>query len=190
IVSAAQELALSLEETVRKADAIVVGTVTSRQSRWGDESRRFMVTDYTLSVEKVLYPSEKGVPIADSVVVTYWGGTIGNETQGISDLRVPVVGERLMMMLRPDWARTVEFSPVVGLNQGLFKLAADAGAGNRTEPVVVDAGGQRLALTAGGSVQRGPAAPSSGGTVSLEAFESWLGSNIGRIKATPSSIQP
>jgi hypothetical protein len=191
VVNAAQELALTLDETVRRADAIVVGTVTNRQSRWGDSSRRFMVTDYTLAIEKILYPSEQGDPIGDTVVVTYWGGTIGDETQSISDLRVPVVGERLMMMLRPDWRRTLEFSPVVGLNQGLFKLAgAAAGAGNRTEPVVVDAGGQQLVMTSGGSVERQEAATSSRGSVSLEAFESWLKSNISRIKSTPSTIPP
>ena len=94
-----------------------------------------------------------------------------------------------MMMLRPDWARTVEFSPVVGLNQGLFKLATDAGAGNRTEAVLVDAGGQQLALTAGGSIQRG-AAPSSGGGFRWKRSKAGWGSNIARIKATPSSIRP
>jgi hypothetical protein len=190
VVGAAQELALSLEETVRRADAIVLGTVTARQSRWGDDSRRWMVTDYTLAVENVLYPSEQGDPISNTVVVTYWGGTIGDETQGISDMRVPVVGERLVMMLRPDWARSIEFSPVVGLNQGLFRVAADAAAGNRAAPVMLDAGGRPLALTTTGGVARSSAALATDTAVSLAAFEAWLASNVTRIKATPSAIQP
>ena len=45
---AAQELQLSLNETARQADAVVLGTITAKQSRWGDSSQRWMVTDYEL----------------------------------------------------------------------------------------------------------------------------------------------
>ena len=188
-VSAAQEIMLSLEDTIRQADAVVLGTVTARQSRWGDDSRRWMVTDYTLAVENVLYPSEQGEAIADKVVLTYWGGTIGNETQSISDLRLPVVGERLVMMLRPDWARRIEFSPVVGLNQGLFSVAADAGGAARQAAVMLDAGGLRLGLMASGRVERGGAAAAPAAGVSLTTFAEWLTSNIARIKATPAQLR-
>ncbi len=187
VVNAAQEIPLTLEETVRQADAIVLGTVLARQSRWGDATQRWIVTDYTFAVERVLYPSEQGEPIGESIDLMYWGGTMGNETQGISDLRLPVIGERLVVMLRPDWARRLEFSPVIGLNQGLFSIA-DATGSDRQTAAMLDAGGLPLRVTAGGGIERA-LAPSPTRNVSFASFENWLAANIARIKATPSQLR-
>src|SRR5947207_5803655 len=82
--SATVVLPLTLAETVRQADTIVVGTVVDKQSRWGDLSRRWMVTDYTVALEEVVYGPESGAIISKSIVVTYWGGSINGESQGIS----------------------------------------------------------------------------------------------------------
>ena len=88
-----------------------------------------MVTDYSFSVENVLYSSEDGDSIGDSEVLTYWGGTIDGRTQGITSMRVPVVGERLIVMLRPDWSQMIGFTPVVGFNEGLFSVSEDEPGG-------------------------------------------------------------
>ena len=184
VLNAAQVVPLSLEETVRQAEAIVLGTIVHRQSRWGDGTRRWMVTDYTLAVEETLYRSDQGDPIAKTVVLTYWGGTIGDETQAISDLRVPSVGERLIVMLRPEWARRMEFSPVVGLNQGLFSVVPDKTNAQRGAPLVVDDGGRQLAIAGDGTVVRSAAAAGASVSVSLPAFRTWLAANINAIKSS------
>src|SRR2546425_4314537 len=146
---AAQGVPLSLNETARQADAVVLGTITAKQSRWGNSSQRWMVTDYALTIENVIYPSEKGEPVSTTVMLTYWGGTIGSETQAIGDVRLPVVGERLLLFLRPNWGRDVGFTPVVGLDQGLFSVTPDVAGGGT---LVRDAFGEPLELTASGDV--------------------------------------
>jgi len=67
---ASEELTLSLRETVRQADTIVLGTVTAKQSRWGDTSRRWIVTDYSFSVERVIYQSERKEAINHAMMLT------------------------------------------------------------------------------------------------------------------------
>ena len=119
-VATATEVApLSLDETVRQADAIVLGAATDKQSRWGDASRRWMVTDYTFAVEDVLYTATKGEGIGKTVVLTYWGGNLDGETQTISDMRLPSVGEDWWSCsvraggeaaLHQSWASTRAFS--------------------------------------------------------------------------------
>ena len=120
---------LSLSETVQQSDAMVVGTITGHESRWGDASQRWMQTDYTLAVEEVIYPSERGVPIQRTIVLTYWGGTIGGETQAVADIRVPVDGERLLLMLHSRWADGGTTAPTVGFNHGFFSISGDDAGG-------------------------------------------------------------
>src|SRR6266487_2138502 len=100
---ATEVVPLSLNETVRQADAIVVGTVTRTETRWGNASHRWMLTDYVLAVEDVVYSADHSPAVANSIVLTYWGGTIDGQTQTISDLRRPAVGERQLVMLSPGW---------------------------------------------------------------------------------------
>src|SRR4029078_9500280 len=138
VLSAAQVVPLSVEERVRQADAVVLVAVIDRQSRWGDASHRWIVTDFTFAVEDTLYRSSRGDAVGPTIALTYWGGTIGDETFAISDLRVPVVGERLLLMLRPGWATRMEFSPVVGLNQGLFSVTPEGPTAQRGAPLMSD----------------------------------------------------
>lgn len=186
-VIAAQVVDLSLNERVRQADAIVRGTIVSRQSRWGDASRRWMVTDYTLSDEEVLQPSAQGGPIASTIVVTYWGGTMDGETQAISDVRLPLVGDRLVLMLRPERSRTVGMTPVVGFNDGLFRVVTDATTG---VAAVSEADGRPLALSPAGAVARRQADLADAPGVSLDAFTGWLRANLAAIKAAPAAVLP
>lgn len=122
---ASELVSLSMNETVHRADAIAVGVVTSKASRWGDASRRWMVTDYTLAVEETLLESQDDA-IGETITLTWWGGTIGQESQSVSDLRQPTTSERILVMLREDWNRRVGFSPVVGFNAGFFVVRSDS----------------------------------------------------------------
>src|ERR1700682_6013641 len=133
---------LSLDETIRQSEAALVGTITARQSRWADDSHRWMLTDFTLTVDEAVYGNVAG----KGVTLTYWGGTIGGVTQAISDLRLPEVGEHLLVMLRAGWQSAPGFTPVAGFDQGLFHID-DQGT-------VLDAAGQGLLLTAAGQVAR------------------------------------
>jgi hypothetical protein len=140
-----------------------------------------------LGGRKRFYASEKREPIGTNVTLAYWGGTIGSETQAIADVRLPVVGERLLVFLRPNWARELGFTPVVGFNQGLFNVVPDVTSG---APLVHEASGQPLSLTASGDVVRRRDGVANAATVSLETFIAWLHANIGLIKAARSERSP
>jgi len=142
-----------------------------------------MVTDYALTIENVIYSSKKGKTVSTTVILTYWGGTIGSETQAIADVRLPVVGERLLLFLRPNWEREVSFTSVVGFNQGLFSVTPDVAGGGT---LVRDAFGEPLGLTASGNVVRRLDGLADAPAVSLETFISWFRVNINSIKAAPS----
>jgi len=179
-------LAQSLDDTVRQADAIVVGTVVSHASRWADASQRFMWTDYTLVVEDVVYPSERGVPIAGRITLTYWGGTIGKERQSVSDLRTPQDGEHVVVVLHSRWNLGGTDAPTVGFNQGYFTAATDASG----QSVVRDADGQALGFGVNGRMLRGGAAAGANAGVDLPGFAAWLRANVSAIKATAPRSSP
>jgi hypothetical protein len=180
-------LAQSLADTVRQADAIVVGTVVAHVSRWGDASHRFMWTDYTLTVEDVVYPSERGVPIAGTIALTYWGGTIGNERQSISDLRVPQDGERVVVMLHSRWNLNSTDAPTVGFNQGYFSVVPDVASGRS---LLRDGDGRALALGPNNELSRAATGAPPSGAMDLATFSGWLRANVGAIKATPPLMRP
>jgi len=175
----------SLDETIRQTDAIVLGTVISSETRWGDASHRWIETDYTFSVEEIIQGDPAIGAGNGSLVLTFWGGTLDGETQGIAGLRHPAMNERLILMLRPGWTEG-GFTPVAGLNQGLFEVAATAEAGPE---VVLDHEGQKLVLTITGQVVRDntigvqPAASSS---VGLAVFIEWIRDNIAVIRSQAS----
>ena len=180
-------LAQSLDDTVRQADAIVVGTVASHAARWGDASHRFMWTDYTLTVEDVVYPSERGVPIAGTIALTYWGGTIGNERQAISDLRVPQDGERVVVMLHSRWNLNSTDAPTVGFNQGYFTVVPDVASGRS---LLRDGDGRALALGPDNQLSRAATGSPPTQAIDLATFSGWLKANVGAIKATPPLMRP
>jgi len=176
--TATEVIPLSLNETVRQADAIVLGTVTAQQSRWGDSSKRWIATDFTLTVEDVIHASEKGSPIQKTITLTYWGGTLGGETQAVSDMRLPKPNEHLLLILRPDWQQN-GFTPTVGFNQGLFSVTTDKTS------LVLDADGQPLVLGDKGNITRSVGLTAGTANVDLPTFTGWLRANINAIKAAP-----
>src|ERR1700750_1611345 len=107
----------ALEETVREANTILVGTVTKQEPHYGDDARRFIFTDYTFDVEDPIL-AEPTVEKKTSVQLTFRGGTIGEETQAIGGMPMLIVGERYVLMLRPNWSE-IRGIPLVGANQGL-----------------------------------------------------------------------
>ena len=181
---------MSLTETVRQAETIIVGRVLSQNTRWGTEAKRWMLTDYTIAVEEVVAAEDRTQPIGETTVVTYWGGTLDGETQSVSDCRLPRIGERLVFILAAGWQTQPSVSPVVGFNYGLLSIAADAGGGGG---VVRDANGTPLVRRDDNLIGwRGatPAAEANSAPVELSQFVTWLRENIRAIKAAPSELPP
>jgi hypothetical protein len=169
---------MSIGETVHDAEAIMVGRAVAMKSRYGDASRRFMLTDYAFKIEDTILESGE-VRKGKVVNLTFWGGQIGEERQGIAGLSLPSMNEKLVLMLRENH-KQAGFTPVVGLNQGMFRIRVDAG-----KQLVTDAEGLPLAAGAEGAVVRTSEEQAEKGTkpVTLESFMSYLRANLAGMKA-------
>lgn len=99
VSSATQVIPLTLEQMVRGSSDIVVASIISAQSRWGDATKRWMLTDYTIEVEQVVVGNVRS---GGRITVTFWGGTINGETQRIAGMHLPSVGRRHLLMLGRD----------------------------------------------------------------------------------------
>lgn len=174
---------MTIEETAHDANSIFVGRVLQVESRWGDASRRWMVTDCTVAVEDAILADNK-VQTGRQVVLTFWGGTIGNETQGVADLDIPNVDGRYVLMLAPEGPER-GFAPTVGLYRGIFPV--------NEASLVTDAEGAPLLATATGKVVHGneaePGAMASR-NANLATFVAYLRTNLMRIKAMPEKPAP
>lgn len=132
----------SFDELVQRADTIVIGTaVSARSVRGGDDhSIRTLVSFNELEVLKGEVPSAPfELPLP--------GGIIGDEAQvypGAPRLRA---GTRYVLFIR---GQNSEFLPLVGAQQGLFRILRDA---NGRERVVQ--GGEESAANATG-IARAP----------------------------------
>lgn len=183
--AAAEAETMTIEETVHDAAAIIVGRVEHLQSRWADRAHRRIVTDCTFNVEKVILASSE-VKRGRPLTLTFWGGSLGGETQSIPDLHLPVKGSRYLLMLRPQW-QTPGFTPTVGFTNGMFRIL-EGSLGNRQ--MVTDADGLTLFSTVDKRILRASetgektrAAKVSAG-VTLNAFVAWLEANLPRIKGS------
>lgn len=182
---ALSHIPLSLEETVQESDAVFVGRVVSRQSRWADERQKWMWTDVTLRVEDGI----SGTRTGDTVTVRYWGGRIGGESMGIAGLDIPRNNARYVMLLKPA-STAPRFSPVAGEVDGLFTVS-DSPNG----PTVQRGDGGPVVLPtetgpAGSPPQGTPAPPPPPSGLLLSEFTAWLRSNLAPLRARPPRPRP
>jgi hypothetical protein len=186
---ATEVVPLSLDETVRQADLIVLGQATAKQSRWRDASKRWILTDYTFTIEDALYDRPNQERADKSIVLTYWGGTIDGETHSISDMELPVIGRRQILMLHSEWRHKPGFTPVVGFSEGVFTVSSD---GPDKPHRVHSADGQPLVLTGKGGVLRARdySAKAKASAADLPTFKQWLKSNVHAIKSKQTELAP
>lgn len=120
-VSAARATAqtpMSLDEMIVAAPAIVVATVESRRAEYEYYgSSRLIITKVTLRVEESIKGS-----LPRTVVVEVLGGTLGDQTLHVSHVPEFRVGDRDVLFLS-NAPHAV--SPLVGSNQGRFRVLAD-----------------------------------------------------------------
>ena len=103
---------ISIADLVRKADTIVLGTVTQQVSAW-DAQYTAIHTDVTLAVEHVL----TGAP-GEAVMFRVPGGIVGSMGMGTSNDATFKVGERVIVCLDTNAVPNT----VVGMQQGKFTV--------------------------------------------------------------------
>ncbi len=118
--SHSQELQLprTLPDLVGEADVIAIADLTQARPRWNQRGN-LIVTDYSFRVVRQMF----GNPLNSEFVVTQTGGTIGQETQDVSDETPLSVGARYLIFLSPG--RNKQFSPFVGAQQGVYQIFSD-----------------------------------------------------------------
>jgi hypothetical protein len=138
-----------------EADLIFVGTVTNVAARWSDPQRRAIETEVTFGDLIWL----RGGPEA-TVRLQFAGGEMDGLREAVAGVPQFAVGER-----RVVFAHTGHYaSPIVGFNQGLFRVV-DGASG----PVVLDADGRAVTGVGRAALQRG-ASDDRGAALPLEAF--------------------
>ena len=184
---ALEVIPMTLEETAYHAEAIFVGRVVSGQAHWGSPAKRWIVTDYTFDIEETILPNAE-VKTGHQISLPFWGGTLGNEGQGLGGLEHPSIGQRYLLMLRPNY-RGPGATPAVGVTHGLLQIVP---VGSGTEEVR-EYEGQPLFRDAKGGIVReqflSQNVKASVG-VTRTAFIDWLRANLKRIKATPLPVRP
>ncbi|HET8799494.1 MAG TPA: hypothetical protein VFO89_17540 [Thermoanaerobaculia bacterium] len=109
--------AVTFEEKVENAAAIVVGKCISQQSRW-DEARSWILTYSTFRVEKTL----KGFPAQEITIVTP-GGTVGTIAQDVIGVPKFRPGDEHVLFVRNSQAGPT----VLYLEQGDYRVIENRG---------------------------------------------------------------
>lgn len=121
------------------ADRIFVGVVTSVVSRPKAAKPKYFETVVRFDVEDAVAGS-----VPSSVELTFSGGDVGGIRQKVGGMPEFVVGERYVVLVEPDRQPALA-SPVVGFNQGLYRVVGTS----RASAVVRDRLGKPLGSTAG-----------------------------------------
>ena len=147
--------AMSTEAQAVSADRIFVGTVLTVESRPKADRPKYFETVVRWYVEEAVAGKVKQV-----VETRFSGGEVGGIKQRVDGMPEIKIGERYVVMLEADHDPPL-VSPIVGFNQGLYRIEGVA----RAETVVRDRNGKALPGTA-----LPAAARSVGGAPTLDDF--------------------
>ncbi|UCH21316.1 MAG: hypothetical protein JSU83_22925 [Deltaproteobacteria bacterium] len=135
---------IPLKNMPAMADFVIVGTVFESTSRW--DSRGVMIyTDYTIQVEENILGDSPPV-----VVMSFAGGTVGEQTIIVTDTPVLEKGKRYILFSYEQGKYSV---PVVGHEQGVFRVVYDSVS---RMDFVVDYNWYQLEITDEKEIIRGP----------------------------------
>ena len=108
----------TFDELVDQAQVIFQGTVTEVKSQWaGEGAQRYIVSYVTFRVEESL----KGKS-GQSYTIRMFGGTVDDESMGVSDAPVFVAGDKDIVFVQNNGT---QFIPLVGIMHGRFHIQRD-----------------------------------------------------------------
>ncbi len=119
----AQEPKLGLEVLANKAELIVQGKVTARQSEWNADQTR-IYTRVTITVEQYI----KGQQVEQTVVVTHLGGEVGDVGEVYGGAVRFDENEEVLVFLNKDQQGRLR---VTGNAQGKYSITRDRATGER-----------------------------------------------------------
>jgi hypothetical protein len=108
----------TFDELVDQAEVIFQGEVTAVKSQWvGEGAQRNIVSYVTFKIEDSL----KGNP-GQSYTIRMLGGTVGDESMGVTDAPKFEVGDRDVLFVQNNGS---QFIPLVGIMHGRFHVQRD-----------------------------------------------------------------
>jgi hypothetical protein len=108
----------SFDQLVVQAQLIFQGTVTNVRSQWAGEGANRHIESYvTFQVEEKL----KGT-LGESYVMRMYGGTVGEDSMGISDAPEFNVGDHDILFVENNGTQAI---PLVGIMHGRFRVQRD-----------------------------------------------------------------
>lgn len=115
----------TFDELVLRAELIFEGTVTNVTSQWvGPEGQRHIVSYVTFQVDDAI-KGETGA----TYTLRMLGGTVGNESMGVTDAPVFHRGDRDILFVEKNGS---QFIPLVGIMHGRFAIQRDEKSGMET----------------------------------------------------------
>lgn len=135
---------IPIENMPAMADFVIVGTIVDSSCRW-DHRGVMIFTDYTILVEDRI----SGNP-DHAIVMSFAGGTVGDDSIFVSNTPKLEVGETYMLFGLTNEKASV---PVVGHEQGVFRVLKDSTNGKE---YIIDYHGYLLEKLENGQVIRGP----------------------------------
>ncbi|MDQ2825275.1 MAG: hypothetical protein M3R29_07490 [Verrucomicrobiota bacterium] len=155
----------TFDQLVDQAELIFQGTVTDVRSQWvGEGSQRQIVSYVTFKVEDAI----KGSP-GESYAIRMLGGTVGDETMGVSDAPKFNLGDKNILFVENNGS---QFVPLVGIMHGRFRIERDQSG----QEVVMSNDGEPVKNVA--RLGKDVAAPSAGATLTPAAFKAAVQSKL------------
>ncbi len=167
---------LDLAAQVTTADRIFVGTVMAVATRRNAAAPAYFETIVTVAVEESVAGS-----VPATVDLRMSGGEMGGVRQRIEGMPELAVGERYVFLVAADQQPRL-VSPIVGFNQGLYRVVGES----RADAVVRDRAGRRL----GGGAWMRSGATAATATDREPGLEDFLGSvRTARVSSAAAPVQ-
>jgi hypothetical protein len=115
-----------LDDIAREADMVFVGRVVSVESRWRDEKRRSIETVVTFHVVEALHGVDQR-----QVALAFAGGEIDGLSEVVAGMPEFRAGEEVVLFA----SRKASISPVIGFNQGCFRIEGGRVLTSESAPV-------------------------------------------------------
>ncbi|MDP2644579.1 MAG: hypothetical protein Q8P24_06540 [Desulfobacterales bacterium] len=114
---------VSLNEMLRRSRLVFEGAVTAVQAK--ENSRKRIHTFVTFKIQDII----KGKYHGDTITLRFLGGTVGNVTMAVSDMRLPQKGEHGIYFV--ESLERYQVNPLYGWSQGHFIVVPDAAGRKR-----------------------------------------------------------
>jgi len=108
---------VSMDEMLHACQFVFEGTVLTLEAE--ENSQKRIHTYVTFEIQDII----KGEYSSNSITLSFLGGTVGDVTMGVSDMKIPQVGERGIYFV--ESLERSQVHPLYGWSQGHFLIQPD-----------------------------------------------------------------